>query len=172
MIERRLTEVAQRLSRLRSDLDVAEEQLAHLVACADDARVRSLVSETAVSERAHRGAARHARIGPTNPAPIGVVRRGFDIIGNAGNAIAARLKLIQHSDHFGAHITSQKRQDISPANIMTGGTGFAAKGPVKGGGVYITAFKARPGIGVRIGGINGASGNCRQRPAARASTVA
>ncbi|MEC9000494.1 MAG: hypothetical protein VYC56_09485 [Actinomycetota bacterium] len=61
VIERRLTEVAQRLSRLRSDLDVAEEQLAHLVACADDARVRSLVSETAVSERAHRGAERHAR---------------------------------------------------------------------------------------------------------------
>jgi len=61
VIERRLTEVGERLSRLRSDLAVAEEQLAHLVADADDARVRSLVSETALSERAHRGADRHAR---------------------------------------------------------------------------------------------------------------
>lgn len=61
VIERRLTEVGERLSRLRSDLAVAEEQLAHLVADADDARVRSLVSETALSERAHRGAERHAR---------------------------------------------------------------------------------------------------------------
>ncbi len=61
VIERRLTEVGERLVRLRSDLAVAEEQLAHLVADADDARVRSLVSETALSERAHRGAERHAR---------------------------------------------------------------------------------------------------------------
>ena len=61
VIERRLTEVGARLSRLRSDLAVAEEQLAHLMADADDARVRSLVSETALSERAHRGAARPAR---------------------------------------------------------------------------------------------------------------
>jgi len=61
VIERRLTEVGERLSRLRSDLAVAEEQLAHLMADADDARVRSLVSETALSERAHRGAERHAR---------------------------------------------------------------------------------------------------------------
>ncbi len=61
VIERRLTEVGERLSRLRSDLAVAEEQLAHLVADADDARVRSLVSETALSERDHRGADRHAR---------------------------------------------------------------------------------------------------------------
>ena len=61
VIERRLTEVGERLSRLRSDLAVAEEQLAHLRADADDARVRSLVSETALSERTHRGAERHAR---------------------------------------------------------------------------------------------------------------
>jgi len=61
VIERRLTELGVRLRRLRADLLVAEEQLAHFVADANDARVRSLVSETAISERAHRGADRHAR---------------------------------------------------------------------------------------------------------------
>ncbi|HAQ22784.1 MAG TPA: hypothetical protein DGF10_08050 [Acidimicrobiaceae bacterium] len=61
VIERRLTEIGERLARLRSDLAVTEEQLAHLVAEADDARVRSLVSETAQAERAHRGAERQAR---------------------------------------------------------------------------------------------------------------
>ena len=56
-----LTELGERLRRLRADLLVAEEQLAHFAADANDARVRSLVSETAISERAHRGADRHAR---------------------------------------------------------------------------------------------------------------
>lgn len=61
VIERRLTELGERLSRLRSDLAVTQEQLDHLTAEAEDARVRSLVSETALSERAHRTAERHAR---------------------------------------------------------------------------------------------------------------
>ena len=61
VIERRLTEVGERLQRLRADLAVAEEQLAHLTADAEDARVRSLVSETAQSGSFHRDAERHAR---------------------------------------------------------------------------------------------------------------
>jgi chromosome segregation ATPase len=61
VIERRLTEVGERLQRLRTDLAVAEEQLAHLTADAEDARVRSLVSETAQSGSVHRDAERHAR---------------------------------------------------------------------------------------------------------------
>jgi len=61
VIERRLTEVGGRLQRLRADLAVAEEQLVHLVADAADARVRSLVSETAQLGGAHRDAERHAR---------------------------------------------------------------------------------------------------------------
>ena len=60
VVERRLTALGGRLTRLRDDLAVAEEQLAHFAAGADDARVRSLVSETAISEREHRGAERHA----------------------------------------------------------------------------------------------------------------
>ena len=59
VVERRLTALGSRLARLRDDLSVAEEQLAHFVADADDARVRSLLSETAISEREHRGAERH-----------------------------------------------------------------------------------------------------------------
>jgi len=61
VIERRLNEISARLRRLRADLAVADEQLAHLVDEAGDARVRSLVSETALSEREHRGADRQAR---------------------------------------------------------------------------------------------------------------
>ena len=61
VIERRLTEVGERLQRLRADLAVAEEQLAHLMADAEDARVRSLVSETAQSGSVHRDSERHAR---------------------------------------------------------------------------------------------------------------
>ncbi len=39
---------------------MADEQLRHLADAADDARLRSLVSETPVSDREHREAARHA----------------------------------------------------------------------------------------------------------------
>ena len=49
VIERRLTELGERIRRLRADLLVAEEQLAHFAADADDARVRSLVSEAVQS---------------------------------------------------------------------------------------------------------------------------
>ena len=59
-IERRLAEVGSRLRRLRSDLAVAEEQLTHFKAEADEARVRALVSETAMADREYRGAERHA----------------------------------------------------------------------------------------------------------------
>ena len=60
MLERRLTEVADRLRQLRDELGVADEQLAHLAEAADDARLRSLVSETPLAEHEHREAQRHA----------------------------------------------------------------------------------------------------------------
>ncbi len=59
-MERRLTEVGRRIRELREELRVADEQLVHLADAADDARLRSLVSETPVSDREHREAARHA----------------------------------------------------------------------------------------------------------------
>jgi flagellar biosynthesis chaperone FliJ len=60
MLERRLIEVATQLKELRRELSVTDEQLTQLADEADDARLRSLVSETPIAEREHREAARHA----------------------------------------------------------------------------------------------------------------
>jgi chromosome segregation ATPase len=59
-VERRLTEVADRLRQLREELRVADDQLAQLVEEADDARLRALVSETPLADREHHEAQRHA----------------------------------------------------------------------------------------------------------------
>lgn len=59
-IERRLVDIGGQLRELRSELLVIDEQLAQLAGEADDARLRSLVSETPIAEREHREAARHA----------------------------------------------------------------------------------------------------------------
>ena len=59
-LERRLIDIAAQLRDLRNELAIAEEQLAHLADEADEARLRSLVSETPLAEREHRTAARHA----------------------------------------------------------------------------------------------------------------
>lgn len=56
LIERRLSEIGERLRRLRADVAVTEEQISHLADEADDARVRHLVSETPLSERGRREA--------------------------------------------------------------------------------------------------------------------
>lgn len=60
LVERRLSEVSTRLRQLRDDLRISEEQLAHLAEAADDARLRSLVSETPLADREHHDAQRHA----------------------------------------------------------------------------------------------------------------
>lgn len=60
-VERRLSQVGERLRQLRSELEVSSEQLAHLADAADDARLRSLVSETPVADHDHRQAERHAQ---------------------------------------------------------------------------------------------------------------
>lgn len=60
MLERRLSEVASRLKELRAELTVADEQLAVLADEADDARMRSLVSETPLAGHELREAQRHA----------------------------------------------------------------------------------------------------------------
>ncbi len=57
LVERRLVDLADRLKRLRDDLRVADEQLMQLRDEADDARLRSLVSETPVAAKEHRQAA-------------------------------------------------------------------------------------------------------------------
>lgn len=60
LVERRLTEVSTRLRQLRDDLRISDEQLTHLAEVADDARLRSLVSETPLADREHHEAQRHA----------------------------------------------------------------------------------------------------------------
>lgn len=60
LIERRLFDVAQRLKRAREELGVIEEQLAVLSEAADEARIRSLVSETPLAHREYSEAQRHA----------------------------------------------------------------------------------------------------------------
>jgi chromosome segregation ATPase len=60
MLERRLRDVSAQLQGLRRELALTDEQLSQLSDEADDARLRSLVSETPIAEREHREAARHA----------------------------------------------------------------------------------------------------------------
>lgn len=60
-LERRLRAVNRRLAQVRADLSVADEQLLHFTDDADDARLRSLVSETPLAGVEHREAERHSQ---------------------------------------------------------------------------------------------------------------
>jgi hypothetical protein len=60
LLERRLTELGDRLKQLKAELVVADEQLAHLADAADESRLRALVSETPLADREHHEAQRHA----------------------------------------------------------------------------------------------------------------
>ena len=60
LLQRRLIDVSDRLKRLRAELSVAEEQCAFFEAEAEDARLRSLVSETPVADAESREVRRHA----------------------------------------------------------------------------------------------------------------
>ncbi|HLI75117.1 MAG TPA: hypothetical protein VKU86_14665 [Acidimicrobiales bacterium] len=60
MVERSLRDVHVRLVRARQELAVLDEQLAVLNDAADDARIRSLVSETPLAGYEYADAQRHA----------------------------------------------------------------------------------------------------------------
>jgi hypothetical protein len=60
LLQRRLIDVSDRLKRLRAELAVADEQCAFFEAEAEDARLRSLVSETPVADVEAREVRRHA----------------------------------------------------------------------------------------------------------------
>ena len=60
LIERKLFDVAQRLKRAREELALIEEQLTVMSEAADEARIRSLVSETPLAHREYADAQRHA----------------------------------------------------------------------------------------------------------------
>lgn len=58
LVERRLRSVSRRLVKLREELRIAEEQVAHFAEVSDDTRIRALVSETPLSDQDHREAER------------------------------------------------------------------------------------------------------------------
>jgi hypothetical protein len=60
LLERRIRDVHSRLVRAREELAVLDEQLEVVLESADDARVRSLVSETPLAAHEHSEAKRHA----------------------------------------------------------------------------------------------------------------
>ena len=57
-IERKLTGITAELRAARDELQVVDEQLLHFTDEADEARLRSLVSETPLAESEHREAAK------------------------------------------------------------------------------------------------------------------
>jgi hypothetical protein len=60
LLQRRLIDVSDRLKRLRAELAVTDEQCAFFEAEAEDARLRSLVSETPMADAEAREVRRHA----------------------------------------------------------------------------------------------------------------
>ena len=54
VVERQLKEASKRISRYKTELAIADEQLNHLRNAADDARVKSLVYETALADQERR----------------------------------------------------------------------------------------------------------------------
>jgi chromosome segregation ATPase len=60
LVERRILEVSKRLRKAREELAVADEQLSALNEVADEARIRSLVSETPLAARESQEAQRNA----------------------------------------------------------------------------------------------------------------
>jgi hypothetical protein len=60
LLERRIRDVHSRLVRAREELAVLDEQLEVVQESADEARVRSLVSETPLAAHEHSEAKRHA----------------------------------------------------------------------------------------------------------------
>jgi len=65
-IERQLGDVGKRLKALRTDLAVAEQALMQVDYEADDARLRSLVSETPVAQKEHEQARRQVDVNRRN----------------------------------------------------------------------------------------------------------
>jgi len=65
-VERRLADVGKRLKALRSDLAVAEQALVQVDYEADDARLRSLVSETPLAQKEHEQARRQVEVNQRN----------------------------------------------------------------------------------------------------------
>lgn len=60
ILERRLVDVAERLKRMRAELEVTDEQVTFLEQEAEEVRLRALVAETPLADVEARDARRHA----------------------------------------------------------------------------------------------------------------
>lgn len=60
LLHRRLAQASSRLSELRTELLVVEDQMSHVVDDADDKAMRALVSETPAADFEYRDVKRHA----------------------------------------------------------------------------------------------------------------
>jgi hypothetical protein len=89
LLERRIRDVHTRLVRAREELAVLDEQLEVVQESADEARVRSLVSETPLAAHEHSEAKRHAdamvkaRAAQANTV-IELERRQDELLANVG----------------------------------------------------------------------------------------
>lgn len=59
LVEKRLSQSAERLRHLRDELKVVDEQLGFLAEAADETRLRALVSETPLADRENHEAQKH-----------------------------------------------------------------------------------------------------------------
>lgn len=78
LVERRLMDVSNRLRKAKEELAVADEQLSALEEAAEEARLRSLVSETPLAARESNEAQRHA-----------------EAMAGARNSLAAQVKRLE-----------------------------------------------------------------------------
>jgi hypothetical protein len=88
LLQRRLIDVSDRLKRLRAELAVTDEQCAHFEAEAEDARLRSLVSETPVADAEARDTRRHA---DAQTRQRDKLRRAVSELENEQNALLDRM---------------------------------------------------------------------------------
>ncbi len=85
LVERRLSQSAERLKQLRAELGVVDEQLLFFAEAADDARLRALVSETPLADKEHREAQKHAEA---------MSRRKAEIVASIGDLERAQNELL------------------------------------------------------------------------------
>ena len=88
LLERRLIDVSDRLKRLRAELAVAEEQTAFFAEEADDARLRSLVSETPLADAEAHETRRHAA---AQQRQLDTLRRSIAELEHEQNALLDRM---------------------------------------------------------------------------------
>ena len=77
-----------------------------------------------------------------------------DIIGDAANLMASSLDRIKRSHHARANIAGQQCQNFVPPNVMAQAGSLFGKQGIKFRRVDFRPFKQRPGIGIRIGGVD------------------